>query len=400
MNNKIIRKGEEKVSARYIDDITKKRLYAESMGYCMNPKCRCKLISKQGDISEKAHIVAYSISENNSFENLVLLCPSCHTRFDKNNEFTSNEVYSWKQIRRNELHDFFEIKYSNFEDLKRRVQPLLVENKLIFDSYYEKNKNLWDKFEVNVLINNKKLVALFKSNLHLFQYNWNDHYSNLYYIQQFILHANEFENTRSDIEKNRNLFFPKEINSMFDVCSMHEAFIPSVESLEFLIKKLKEQNKFCKIDLGVENPYLLFLENNEMSQVNLNDIPRVRQLYYDYKCPNKAKVRLKSLNFALKYINSRGIDYKFIKVDNLREIIIKHKKMIFVYEYCFSYANLMEIVPEEGSVIVNLHNWNGEFCISKDALELAEYMNVKLLSMKGFYRYINDIKRKSDFSVQ
>ena len=47
------------MSGRYIDENVKRRLYAESMGYCMNPNCRCNLFAGTGDIIEKAHIDPY-----------------------------------------------------------------------------------------------------------------------------------------------------------------------------------------------------------------------------------------------------------------------------------------------------------------------------------------------------
>lgn len=65
--------------ARYIDEYTKRKLYAESMGRCMNPDCKIELFAENGDIIEKAHIDPYCETADNSFENLVLLCPNCHT---------------------------------------------------------------------------------------------------------------------------------------------------------------------------------------------------------------------------------------------------------------------------------------------------------------------------------
>ena len=52
----------------------------------------------------------------------------------------------------------------------------------------------------------------------------------------------------------------------------------------------------------------------------------------------------------------------------------------------------MEMLPEEDTVIVNLHDWNGESCISRQAYERAEKMNVKLLTMDAFYEYVQEIK--------
>lgn len=51
--------------------------------------------------------------------------------------------------------------------------------------------------------------------------------------------------------------------------------------------------------------------------------------------------------------------------------------MIFVYEYCLGQVKLIEMLPEENTVIVNLHNWNGESCISEQAYERAEKMSRK-----------------------
>ena len=68
--------------------------------------------------------------------------------------------------------------------------------------------------------------------------------------------------------------------------------------------------------------------------------------------------------------------------------------MIFIYDYCLSVATLKQWLPEENTVVVNLHNWNGTSCISYQAYELASKMNVTLLTMEDFYEYVNEIKNK------
>ena len=78
---------------------------------------------------------------------------------------------------------------------------------------------------------------------------------------------------------------------------------------------------------------------------------------------------------------------------NIREIVIKGRRMLFVYEYCLSEAFLRQLTPEENSVIVNLHNWNGKSCISPQAYCLAKKMKVILLTMDDFYGYINEIRK-------
>lgn len=44
------------MSRETITENVKRRLYAESMGRCMNPNCQRELLQGSGDIIEKAHI--------------------------------------------------------------------------------------------------------------------------------------------------------------------------------------------------------------------------------------------------------------------------------------------------------------------------------------------------------
>lgn len=377
------------MNRKAIDETVKRKLYAESMGRCMNPKCQRELFSANGDIIEKAHIDPYCKTEDNSFDNLILLCPSCHTDFDKNHAFTSEEVSEWKRIRREELERYFSKKYNSFEELRRVVAPLLLENKTLYEAYYLKdNRRLWDKSEATILTNNRKLKMMLLKNMDLVQHHVNKDYSNLVYVQRFIAHVDEFENTRSDDEKKRTNLYPPEIDSMFGITPIEDSMMPSTEALECLTEKLLHSKEFKKIELGIDHPYLEMLEGGKIVKVFLNDTPRLRQLYFDNGCFKSVGVRLESLNYALKYIRSRGVNFAFLAKSNLRVISIRNKKMIFVYNYCLSQLDIIRLSPEEGSVIVNLHNWNGESCISNEAYEIAETMGAKLLTMKAFYNYV------------
>lgn len=379
--------------SRYIDEAVKRKLYAESMGRCMNPSCQRELFCKNGDIIEKAHIDPYCETADNSFDNLILLCPNCHTEFDKNQAFTSEEVLSWKETRRKELERIFGKKFESFEELKKEIVPLLQENKTIYERYYlNDNKALWDEFEGKVLVNNRKLKVLFLANADLIQRHREKSYSNLAYVQSFIAHIDEFEATRTEKEKNREILYPSEINSMFGITPVKDFLLPSTESLELLIEGLKMHGKYEAIVIGLDHPYIQMNEGGQSVRVYLDDTPRLRQLYFDYDCFMGAKVRLKSLNYALKYIRSRNVSFNFLSDNNLREITIQNQKLIFVYEYCLSQSELMRLAPEENSIVVNLHNWNGEGCISSQAYTLAKQMNVQLLTMGDFYGYINGIK--------
>lgn len=378
------------MNRKAIAENVKRRLWAESMGRCMNPDCRAELFIKNGDIMEKAHIGAYYETEDNSYENLIVLCPNCHKKFDKTGFIDENIVKQWKEIRRNELEKFFSVELSSFDQLKEKVVPFLSENYSIYKSYYlSGNKSLWDKFEPQILSNNEKLKLLFENNRTLFQQHSYKEYSNLELIQKFITHVDEFKITRDDGEKLREVLFPQEINSIFGIMPVTDYILPSTESMEELIKVLRKENLIDEVMLGIDRPYIL-LKNRE--KIFMDDTPRVRQLYYDNSCFRKTGVRLESLNFALKYLRSRNINFTYVNQDSLREIKVNDINIVFVYEYCLSRTFLSSMSPKPNYVIVNLHNWNGSCCISREALNLADNFEVKLLTMDEFYGYINEIK--------
>ncbi len=378
---------------RYIEENVKRRLYAESMGRCMNPACQCELFRPNGDVIEKAHIDAYCETADNSYDNLVLLCPTCHTDFDKNRLFSAEEVLSWKQIRRDQLEKLFSKKLSSFAKLQEEVAPLLLDNKAIFENYYlTGNKDLWDKFEPRILSNNKTLKALLAANMDLIQRHSEKAYSNLACVQLFIAHIDEFEATRLDDEKHRAILFPAQINSIFGIAPVEDSFLPSTESIELLMEKLKREGRLNAIELGIPHPYILMNDERGMpTQLFLDDTPRLRQMYHNYHCFRGATVRFESLNYAMRFIRSRKVKFQFLHDTNIREIMINDTKLLFIYDYCLSQAEVMRLSPEENSVVVNLHNWNGTSCISRQAYAQAERMNVTLLTMDDFYEYINSL---------
>ena len=157
---------------------------------------------------------------------------------------------------------------------------------------------------------------------------------------------------------------------------------------------MQDKGEFKSIVLGVDNPYIQIERDSTCEIIYLNDTPRLRQMYYDNHCFRGVNVRFESLNYALKAIRSRGLEFKFLNINNLKEITVNGVKIVFIYEYCLSEVKLHQLSPDEKCVVINLHNWNGESCISPEAYELADEMKVKLLTMDKFYGYINSIKYK------
>ena len=158
------------------------------------------------------------------------------------------------------------------------------------------------------------------------------------------------------------------------------------------MENLKREGKLNTIELGVLRPYILINEEGDkVTQLFLDDTPRLRQMYHNYNCFRGTTVRFDSLNYALRFIRSRKVKFYFLHDTNIREIMINKTKLLFVYDYCFSQAKLMQLSPEANSVVVNLHNWNGTSCISRQAYDQAKRMNVTLFTMDNFYDYINSL---------
>ena len=374
-----------------IKENIKRRLYAESMGKCMNPDCQTDLFLSNGDISEKAHITPYYDTSDNSFENLIILCPNCHTNFDKNSAFNKEEVKGWKRKRNEEVSEVFSIKFATFEELEDIVNPILEENKTIFENYYLKNNpKLWKQFEDKILVNNQRLKLILRKNKNLFQNSSQEEYSNLAIIDKLILHIDEFYSTREDEEKIRSVLFPEEVNSIFGIDGYLTKVLPSSESLECFIQKLLDNDTFVAISLDTDTPFIQFIKDNGIETLYLEDIPRIRQFYYKYYCFKGVGLRLESLTFILKWLKNNNIKYEFPNFPILSDIKIKGKLFKFVYEYCLSKETVISLAPKKDLVILNLFNFNGG-CISKEAYAQAEVMEVDLLLSNDFYRYVHKI---------
>ena len=58
---------------------------------------RCAIPTCRATTTEIAHIVPWAESNDNSFENLIALCPNCHTRFDQKKEIDKISIKMYKQ---------------------------------------------------------------------------------------------------------------------------------------------------------------------------------------------------------------------------------------------------------------------------------------------------------------
>ena len=58
---------------------------------------RCAIPTCRSTTTEIAHIVPWAKTKDNSFENLIALCPNCHTRYDQKKEIDQTSVQMYKQ---------------------------------------------------------------------------------------------------------------------------------------------------------------------------------------------------------------------------------------------------------------------------------------------------------------
>lgn len=127
------------------DQNTQKRLFCASAGHCQNPACVRALFidtgSKTVHVAELAHVFAamddgprandkLSEAERGLFENIILLCPTCHTIVDKAEEdFPAGLLTRWKADHARKIAKVFgAAHYASREEVRAAINPLFAEN--------------------------------------------------------------------------------------------------------------------------------------------------------------------------------------------------------------------------------------------------------------------------------
>lgn len=136
-----------------IPNETKLRLFSEASGHCQRPQCLETLFPAElgGDkhIAEMAHVIPHGKDgprhaerpagefEADSFENLILLCPTCHTIVDKDpGGYPRNTLLDWKAnhisalARKQGIHA-----YEDRVQVRDAVAAAMEENKAIWRKF-------------------------------------------------------------------------------------------------------------------------------------------------------------------------------------------------------------------------------------------------------------------------
>ena len=219
------------------DTHTKLKLFADSGGYCQNPDCNTNLFLAVGKtefhIAEMAHIISAGVDGprtdktlekeiKGDFSNLILLCPTCHTKIDKaESEYPESLIFKWKNTHSGKIKFIFNIKqYDNRLEARQSVLPILNENKIIFETYgpltgsqYNPESEIpkiWlSKIHQCILPNNRKLLSIFDSNYKLL--NQEEKIT----VELFRQHVLDFESKHINNTEINGLQFPQNLHHIF-----------------------------------------------------------------------------------------------------------------------------------------------------------------------------------------
>jgi hypothetical protein len=220
------------------DAHTKLQLFADSGGYCQNPDCNKNLFihikkKKRFHIAEMAHIFGASSDgprpdtnlsdkERGKYENLILLCPNCHTIVDKaEEEYPDDLISEWKNKHTDNINRLFNIKkYKSRDEVRKHIEPFLNENHTIFKEYgpmTEEKYNpesdlpfLWKKkIHQFILPNNRKILNIIEMN---YEYLSDDEVK---IFEVFKQHVHDFESKHLNKEEANGKQFPKTMNEIF-----------------------------------------------------------------------------------------------------------------------------------------------------------------------------------------
>ena len=217
------------------DVFTRLKLFAHSAGYCQNPACMRELFLEVGDdeihVAEMSHIIAASAdgprgtvgpSDDDlaQYENLILLCPTCHTIIDKAPaEYPDAAVRSWKLThdeRRAQLFGF--VGYDDRAAARAEIEPLLAQNHAIWTEYgpetdeqFNPESELppkWRRKLVEVVFpNNRRMLGILDANRHLMDD------GELQTLETFRQHVDDLEARHLEGEAGGSRF-PTEMNDM------------------------------------------------------------------------------------------------------------------------------------------------------------------------------------------
>ena len=220
-----------------ISNIAKRLLWARSGGYCQNPGCKRDFFvffqdGKVSNIEELAHMIGHSEkgprgkhkcseAEKDQYNNIILLCPTCHELVDKNPmQFPVAMLYDWKNRHEEAIRNVFVVPvFKDRQDLAKSVHGLLRNNRTIFQQYGPHSSyatdplsdaaNVWKRHVLlDIIPNNRKIVNLLNANEHLLSEAEHEVFG------AFVMHQQEFEYNHISGDKTASApLFPEQMNN-------------------------------------------------------------------------------------------------------------------------------------------------------------------------------------------
>jgi len=129
---------------------------------------RCAIPTCRATTTEIAHIVPWADTQDNSFENLIALCPNCHARFDQKKEIDRLAVKMYKHnlsILNNRYGEFERRLFEVLAKSGERVFVLGVAGDLLVanaakDGFFEDKHDPGINFEVKSDDGSSKIFAM------------------------------------------------------------------------------------------------------------------------------------------------------------------------------------------------------------------------------------------------
>lgn len=170
-----------------------KLLWGRAAACCSRSGCGVDLTRSYKDqhyiVGEQAHVTGQSpagprpIEQGgpDTYENMILLCPTCHTEIDKKPDlFPKETLLSWKTHHENKVKSYgLEKIFSSAEDLISAVRLLLDENYKFFIQYgplsdiarQNPSSNAYEVWEIGraskLVPNNQRIMNMLKANENL-----------------------------------------------------------------------------------------------------------------------------------------------------------------------------------------------------------------------------------------
>jgi hypothetical protein len=198
-----------------ISDKDLKMLWGRSAGRCSKPSCGRDCVpfldpTVPTVVGEMAHVIAQSPcgprgvagGGTDTYDNLVLLCPTHHTEVDKapSGTFPPKMLLKWKQQHEALVNDVLKAaKYTTIQQMCGVIKRMLIQNKTVWMQFgpesIEAQANpastlhvLWELRKLDRIVpNNSQITKILEINQGLFSH---QEYA---ICSQFIVHAQAFE---------------------------------------------------------------------------------------------------------------------------------------------------------------------------------------------------------------